>query len=91
MPESPKQPAWEDVSLADINQLAADDNVPQALFLAKLRSGVLQKASAEIESDIDQDEIPLENWQAIKKDLELEIAQLQEFIERYEQNPKYRQ
>jgi uncharacterized protein YhfF len=91
MPESPKQPNWEDISFEDIDALVAAGNVPQALFLAKVRLEAISRVMTEIQLNNGEGEIPLENWQAMYADFAEEAQPLKQFINFHERNPKYRQ
>ena len=94
MPESynSKQfPAWEDISLEEIDGLIRRGNVPEALTLTKVRLEALEKISAEISFNRQPGEIPLANWQSLKRDFEQEIAELKKVIDIYKDIPKYNQ
>jgi len=82
--KSPDLPAWEDITIEDINNLVLTNNISQALTLAKLRLGLIKKVSAEISFNNVGGEIPLENWQAVLRDFEAEVDQLQKLINFHE-------
>ena len=82
-PNSNKYPAWEDISLEEINVLIAEGKIADALFLTKSRHNILKRASAEIAFPSQPGQIPLENSETIKKDLDHEIGELEKVIEQY--------
>ena len=79
--QPPRQPAWEDISIAEIESHLADGHLATALILARLRLDGIQNMPTELRLAIAADgDISATKWTDELRAFELEITQLQQII-----------
>ncbi len=82
----PSQPAWEDITLEEIQAMIADDRVKDALSLARLRLDGVKRVPDELRAAIaEMGAVSQHNWEAEIVRFETEILVLQQIIQTYNQ------
>lgn len=79
--QSSEQPAWQDISLAEVEAAARVGDSEKACRLAKLRLRAIELMPAEIATAIARGVAEEEEWVRTKEALEKEIKSLKEIIE----------
>ena len=80
----PNQPAWEDITISEIQQLLTEERIATALTLARLRLDGIQNIPTEIRLSVAAlGDIPATKWMDELQAFELEIRELTEIISNY--------